>query len=54
MGIAYVSLHDILATLISGSLAFALVKTLELMAARGQLKQVFLTESLQFFSHQDK
>lgn len=40
MGIAYVSLHDILATLISGSLAFALVKTLELMAARGQLKQL--------------
>ena len=50
MGFAYVGLRDILATLISGSLAFAMVKLLELLAVRGQLKQVFFTESLESFS----
>ena len=35
-------LRDILATLLSGSLAFALVKGLETLAARGALKQVSL------------
>ena len=35
-------LRDIFATLVSGSLAFALVRGLEALAAQGTLKQVFL------------
>lgn len=34
--------RDILATLVSGCLAFALVKGLETLAAQGALKQVLL------------
>lgn len=45
MGADMLHCHDILATLASGSLAFALVKSLESLAARGTLKQVFVFQS---------
>lgn len=42
MGADMLHLRDILATLASGSLAFALVKSLESLATRGTLRQVFV------------
>lgn len=42
MGTDILHLRDVLATLASGSLAFALVKSLETLAVRGTLKQVLL------------
>lgn len=46
MNADFLTFRDILATLVSGSLAFALVKSLETLAARGALKQVFLMQIL--------
>lgn len=47
MDIYALTLHDALATLLSGSLAFALVKSLETLAAHEVLTQVALLQKLQ-------